>query len=75
MVGGRSLTEAGVSAAVSLLAVFTSLNHDWIERAFGIDLDSGNGLIEWALVLVPALIAVACAVAAYRKCSRARVVR
>lgn len=61
-------------AAVSLLAVFTSLHHDWIERAFGVDLDSGDGSVEWVLVLVPALIAVLCVIVAYRKLSKARVV-
>jgi len=72
MAGTRSLAETGVAVAISLLAVFTSFDHDWIERAFGVDPDSGNGLIEWALVLVPALIAVLCARAAYRKWSRSR---
>jgi hypothetical protein len=46
MVGTRSLSEIGLAVAISLLAVFTSFDHEWIERAFGVDPDSGNGLIE-----------------------------
>jgi hypothetical protein len=71
--GGRSLTEAGVAATLSLLAVLTAFHPNWIELAFGIDPDSGSGLIEWALILVPALISIACATVAYRKWSSARV--
>jgi hypothetical protein len=69
----RSFTEAGVAATLSLLAVLTAFHPNWIELVFGIDPDSGSGLIEWALVLVPALIAIACAAVAYRKWNSARV--
>jgi hypothetical protein len=69
----RSLIEAGVAAALSLLAVLTAFHPDWIELIFGIDPDSGSGSLEWALILVPAVIAMACATVAYRKLNSVRV--
>jgi hypothetical protein len=71
-VGGRLLTEAAVTL-VALLAIFTVFFPDWIELVFGIDPDGGNGLVEWAFILVPALIAVASAAVACRRWNRARV--
>ncbi|HYT22570.1 MAG TPA: hypothetical protein VEW05_20365 [Candidatus Polarisedimenticolia bacterium] len=68
----RLLAEAGVMAAFSLLAILTALNHNWIELVFGVDPDSGNGWIEWALVAAPALDAVLGTAGAYHKWSKAR---
>lgn len=53
--GKRFLAEAGIMTVFSLLAIFTALNHNWIEHAFNVDLDPGSGRIEWPLVAVPAL--------------------
>lgn len=69
---GRSLAEAGVAATLSLFAVLTAFHPNWIELSFGIDPDSGSGMTEWMLILVPAIIAIACATFAYRKWSSAR---
>jgi hypothetical protein len=70
----RFLAEAGVMTAFSLLAIFTALNHNWIELAFNVDPDSGSGWIEWALVAVPALGCALGAAAAYHGWSKARIV-
>lgn len=69
----RFLTGAAVPAAISFMAVLTAIRHNWIELLFGIDPDAGNGALEWTFVLVPALIAVASAVVAYRKWNQARI--
>jgi apolipoprotein N-acyltransferase len=68
----RSFTGAGIAATLALLAALTAFHPNWIELAFGIDPDSGSGLMEWALVLAPALVAIACGTVAWRKWSSAR---
>lgn len=69
---GKFLTQTG-TAAICLLGCFTAWRHDWIESVLGIDPDSGSGVFERALVILPALIAAAGALAAYRKWNRGRV--
>lgn len=61
-----------LAATLSVLAALTAFHPNWIEMVFGIDLDAGSGLIEWTLVVVLALIAIACATVAYRKWNDAR---
>lgn len=68
---GKFLTQTGMPA-LSLLGCFTAWRHDWIESALGVDPDSGSGLFEWALVILPAMIAAAVLVA-YRKRNAGRV--
>lgn len=68
---GKFPKQASI-AAVSLLGCFTAWRHDWIESALGLDPDSGSGVFEWALAILPAAIAAAAALAAYRKWNPAR---
>lgn len=60
------------AAILSLLGCLTAWRPDWIETAIGLDPDAGSGSLEWALVFLPAAIAAAGALAAYRKWSHAR---
>ena len=68
---GRTLlrVEAGLSAALGVLAVVTLVWHDWLE-AFGWDPDHGDGSAEWVAVAVLAVAAVAAGLAARRQWQR-----
>ena len=72
-IGTRFPIEAIGMAAFSLLAVFTAFNHRWIELVFGVDPDSGSGLLEWTLLALAALVTAAGAAVAYNRWSTARV--
>jgi hypothetical protein len=64
---GRTLlrAEAGLGAALGVLAVLTLVWHDWLE-AFGWDPDLGDGSAEWVAVAVLAVAAIAAGLAARR---------
>lgn len=52
--GGLGLAfwvEAVVSACGVFLGLLTIVWHDWIEGAFGVDPDHGNGSAEWIAVV------------------------
>ena len=68
---GRTLlrVEAGLGAALGVLAVVTLVWHDWLE-AFGWDPDHGDGSAEWVAVAVLAVAAVAAGLAARRQWHR-----
>lgn len=68
----KSLPGAGVAATLSVLAALTAFHPNWIELVFGIDLDAGSGWLEWTLIVVLALIALASATVAWRKWNDAR---
>jgi hypothetical protein len=42
------------------LFVLTLITREWIEVVFGVDPDRGSGALEWAIVLVTAVAAIAC---------------
>jgi hypothetical protein len=42
----RFWVEVGLAVVSAALFAITLLWHDWIESAFGVDLDEGNGLAE-----------------------------
>ena len=46
----RLWLEAGLATTTGVLFVITLLWRDWIERAFGLELDGGNGSLEWLIV-------------------------
>lgn len=63
------LALAAISWAATLLNVV--FGPEWVEELTGWEPDGGNGSLEWGLVAVPILIAVASTVAA-RRALRAR---
>jgi hypothetical protein len=69
----RACFEWASALAASVLAVVTLLWPDWIEIVFGADPDEGSGAVEWAIVLVLALVAFGAAVAGSHEMRRARV--
>lgn len=52
-----AVVVGGISAVI---AVITVVSHEWIEFVFGVEPDNGNGSLEWAIVIVTALIALTC---------------
>ena len=60
----RFLIEAGLGTATFVLMVVTLVWHDWIEIVFGVDPDNHNGLFEWLVVAILALVTVTLAVLA-----------
>jgi hypothetical protein len=70
----RAWFEWAVASAASVLAVVTLVWHNWIEIVFGVDPDEGSGAVEWAIVLVLALVASGTAVAGSYEMRQARVV-
>jgi hypothetical protein len=64
-----ALVFGGVS---TLLAVLTLVNREWIEEVFGVDPDAGNGTLEWAIVLVCALVVIVCVAVARVEWRRVR---
>jgi len=60
----RFWIEAGLAALCGFLAILTLFTRDWIEALTGFDPDDHNGSIEWAIVVVLALVCVLFAIAA-----------
>ena len=58
----RFLIEAGLGTASFVLMVVTLVWHDWIEIVFGVDPDNHNGLFEWLVVAILALLTITLAV-------------
>lgn len=48
----RFWPESGLSVISAILFLVTLVRRDWIEAAFGVDPDKGNGSLEWAIVAV-----------------------
>jgi len=57
---------------ISALAVLSAFRPNWVEMAFGIDLDAGSGSLEWTVVAVLIAIAFGCATVAYFRWNEAR---
>lgn len=53
-----SVLEAAAALSI-VLSVLTVAWPDWIERAFGVDPDAGDGSVEWLLTVVFLAVAVA----------------
>ena len=69
----RFWLEAVLGAASFILMIITLISHDWIEILFGIDPDGGNGTLEWAIVGVLAVCALATGGLAHREWRRAAI--
>jgi hypothetical protein len=54
----RFWTESLLAAGCALLAVVTTVWHDWIELVFGMDPDHGSGALEWLIVALALAVAV-----------------
>jgi len=67
----RFYVEGGLAVLAGVLAVVTLVWHDWIEVVFRVDPDAGSGALEWAVVIVLAIVAIGLAVAARLEWRRA----
>jgi hypothetical protein len=63
----RYWIEVVCSAAAALLGVVTAIVPDWIEEVFHADPDSGNGSLEWLIVVALALATVTLSALAWRE--------
>ena len=57
----RYILELACAVVSGILAVLTLAVHDWIEAVFGVDPDSGSGLVELAIVVTLFIISAALA--------------
>lgn len=48
--------EAIGAAACAVVFIVTLFNREWIEIIFGVEPDAGNGMMEWAVVVVLAAL-------------------
>lgn len=62
----KFLIEVVVAATAALLATVTLIWPDWIELISGADPDSGNGSLEWVIVVALAGVAGVLALSARR---------
>lgn len=46
----RFWLETGLAIVTGILFVITLVQRSWIEVAFGVDPDNGNGTLEWLIV-------------------------
>jgi hypothetical protein len=60
----RFWLEAVIGSITGCLALITVFWPDWIEAAFGVDPDHGNGSAEWLAVMVLFLITIVLAIGA-----------
>ena len=67
----RFFAECAAGGAAAALALLTLTSREWIEGLFRVDPDAGSGALEWLVVAVLAVVAVACAGAAQREWRRA----
>ena len=68
----RYWLEVVCSAVAGLLGVLTAIVPDWIEEVFHVDPDAGSGALEWGIVVVLFVIAIALALSARREYARAQ---
>jgi hypothetical protein len=68
----RMWIEVALAATSVVLLIITAAWHDWIGAVFGIDPDGGNGVLEWAIVVVLAVSAVTLPLMARSEWRRAR---
>lgn len=71
-VRARLVLESVTSVLTAGLAILTLISREWIEALTGTDPDGGSGALEWVLVVVLALVAVACALIARADLRRAQ---
>ena len=62
----RARIEIVLSALLGTATIVTAVWPTWIEGMFGFDPDGGNGMAEWWIVAVLAVITVAAATLARR---------
>lgn len=60
----RFWIEAALAGVAGFLTVLTLLTREWIEAVFNVDPDSGNGSLEWLIVVALAVVTVVFAVLA-----------
>ena len=65
--------ETGMAIVTGMLFVITLVWHNWIEIIFNIDPDQGSGLLEWLIVGVLLVVAIALFVLARYEWRRSRV--
>jgi hypothetical protein len=66
-VRARFWLEIVVAGTAAALAVLTLVRREWIEAAFGMDPDRGNGSVEWIIVGFLFLISLTLSVFARRE--------
>ena len=67
----RFFAECAAGGAAVALALLTLFSREWIEALVQVDPDAGSGALEWLVVAVLAVVAVACVGAAHREWRRA----
>ena len=68
----RVTIETGLAIVSFLLVVLTLISDEWIEALTGIEPDHGSGALEWGIVVVFAVAAVASSTLAWRDARRLR---
>lgn len=68
----RERIELGLAAMSMLLFVVTLIWKDWIEIVFRVDPDHGNGSLEWLILAITGLAAIAFAILAGTERRRSR---
>ena len=68
----KARIEVVLAGAFAALAVLTALWPQWIEELTGLEPDAGSGLVEWAIVVVLAVLAATATVLARSNLRHAR---